>query len=148
LAVQSRQVLPAEPQAPGSVPAPHTPALQQPPLQGCVRLQVVVQVLFERLQAEPRAQSVVWLQPHLPPPATSSHRVPEGSPRQSSQVLPVLPQAICVVPATQVPALQQPPLQSCVGLQLVVHLCEPVSQASPAGQSLVTLQPQRLARHW
>jgi hypothetical protein len=52
------------------------------------------------------------------------------------------------VPVTQVPLEQQPWLHGCESLQLVVQRWVPVSQASPTGQSPVTLQPHWWARHW
>jgi hypothetical protein len=145
---QSRQVLPAAPQAATAVPEPHTPPWQQPPLHSWAGLQEVVQRCCDWLQAAPVAHSLVSLQPQLPPVPVPRHTVPSGLPRHESQVPPSSPQAAWAVPAAQVPPLQQPWLHSCDALQAVVHLWAPVSQASPAGQSEVTLQPHTLARHW
>jgi hypothetical protein len=56
------------PHAAPDVPAeqvPSTAAEQQPPLQACWALQLVVQVLVAALHAIPPGQSAAELQPHL-----------------------------------------------------------------------------------
>jgi hypothetical protein len=40
-----------------------------------------------------------------------------------------VPHALVVVPPTQVPLEQQPPLHGCVPLHAVVHVCVDVSHA-------------------
>jgi hypothetical protein len=51
------------------------------------------------------------------------------------------------LPATQVAPSQQPPWQGRLPLQLVVQVCMVGSQAVPAGQSAVALQPQAPDMH-
>ena len=65
-------------------------------------------------------------------------------PSQATQMSPLPPQAPLLVPAVQVLFEQQPPLQSCVGPQTLVHLWLVVLQAKPVGQSPGTLHPQTL----
>jgi hypothetical protein len=65
---------------------------------------------------------------------------------QATHAPPLEPHAVRVVPATQVPLEQQPPLQRLVGLQAEVQV--PLLHASSAGQSVSVLQPQTpLAKH-
>jgi len=92
------------------------------------------------LQAWPVGQSVATLQPQTP---LARQAVPVVLPAQSTQAPPLLPHAVSLAPAPQVPlvaAEQQPPLQAWVELQSVVHRPAPVSQAMPVGQSLVWVQ--------
>jgi hypothetical protein len=58
----------------------------------------------------------------------------------TTQACPLLPQAVRVLPATQVPLRQQPPLQRLVALHAEVQV--PLLHASSAGQSVSALQPQ------
>jgi hypothetical protein len=51
---------------------------------------------------------------------------------------------VLLVPAVQTLFSQQPPLQSWVGPQALVHLLVEASQAKPVGQSLALLHPQAL----
>jgi hypothetical protein len=71
------------------------------------------------------------------------HVPPVGQlPTQSAQT-PLVPHAIEVVPATQVPPVadeQQPTLHVCFEEQSVVHAWIVVSHACPAGQSLGVVQ--------
>jgi hypothetical protein len=126
---QSVQLRPFVPHAVGEVPGEHMPPVQQPPLHACDAVQVVVHWCIVVLQAEPIAQSVVPLQPQLPPPVTAEQRVPFGLVVQSLQEPPEAPQVVCAVPATQVPAEQQPPLHSCVAVQVFVQRWKLVSHA-------------------
>lgn len=160
---------------------PLVDAEQQPPLQGWVELQAVVQAWVVRLQALPVGQSAAALQPQAPlthwspaealvqliqlPPAgphavalMATHWLVEPQqkpapqfppavpptthwaeqvlfrqvgvlPLQATQMSPLPPQAPLLVPAVQVLFEQQPPLQSCVGPQTLVHLWFVVLQA-------------------
>jgi hypothetical protein len=66
---------------------------------------------------------------------------------QSRHTAPVAPHAAPDAPAEQVPLTaseQQPPLQACWSLQLVVHMLVLVSQARPLGQSAAELHPHLL----
>lgn len=47
-----------------------------------------------------------------------------------------------IVPATQVPEAQQPPLHGLLTSQVVEHRCVTGLHAAPAGQSFAALQPQ------
>jgi hypothetical protein len=141
------QALPPAPQVGAPVPALQVPLLQQPPLQACVGLQAVVQVWMVASQAWLDGQSAAPPQPQAPPPATAMQTAPAGLVEQGVQAPPELPQVPSSVPTEQTPPSQQPPWQSCVGLQAPVHWCVKVSQAMPEGQSAAALQPQALARH-
>jgi hypothetical protein len=137
VAVQSVHT-PLAPQAPSELPALHVPpvdAEQQPPLQAWVEEHAEVHALFP--QASFAGQSVVTLQPQVPP---ETHAVPEEPPAHELQVAPVAPHAVCEVPATHVPASQQPPLQGWVAEHAVVHAWVVVSQAWSAGQSAADAQ--------
>jgi hypothetical protein len=147
LLLQSRQALPALPQLAGTVPALQVPLRQQPPLHGCEALHELVQMRVALSQAEPVLQSPAEPQPQVPPPVTVRQIDPCGLDEQGAHAPPPLPQAAGIVPATHEPAWQQPPLHSCVGLQAVVQVFVPRSQARPAGQSAALLQPQLAARH-
>jgi hypothetical protein len=141
---------PVEPQALLAVPATHTPVLmpdgmeQQPPLHGMAAEHAVVQVCVLMLQVPVPGQSLLPLQPHLPPPVTASQTLPVDALAQLAHSPPVEPQLLLAVPIWQVPvtaALQQPPLHGCVELHEVVHTWLTVSQAFPAGQSPAPKQP-------
>ena len=55
--------------------------------------------------------------------------------------MPVFPQAPSESPVWQLLVEQQPPLQSWVALQALVHACVVVLHAMNVGQSVATLQP-------
>jgi hypothetical protein len=59
---------------------------------------------------------------------------------QVRQAKPLAPHAVTVLPATQVPLEQQPPLQGLEALQAPLHV--PLLHASSVGQSVSALQPQ------
>jgi hypothetical protein len=118
---QSRQARPLAPQLAAPVPPLQLPAEQQPPLHACDAEQLVVHKCVVVLHAVFIAQSVVAPQPHAPPPATISHTVPLGLATQVVHAPPPVPHAVCAVPGTQVPLEQQPPLQVCVAVQVVVQ---------------------------
>jgi len=65
-------------------------------------------------------------------------------PPHAVQRLPLPPQLALLVPPVQVLLRQQPPLQSCVGPQALVHLWVLGSQELPAGQSVGPLHPHAL----
>jgi hypothetical protein len=137
---------PVEPHALFETPMVHAPNVQQPPLhEVCVapphEPEHLCMLVSQLVMA---AQSVGWLQPHTP----EMHAKPFGLPLQLAH-RPELPHADAVVPPAQVPAavLQQPPLHSCVELQLLVHWCVDTLHAVLAGQSAVTLQPHEPATH-
>jgi hypothetical protein len=90
-------------------------------------------------------QSVERVQPHAP----LTQAWPLAFAVHTPQAAPLVPQAVALVPATQAPAEQQPPLQP-------VWLAPPhdvlqrwvmVLQVLPAGQSVARLQPQVPERH-
>lgn len=125
------------PHALSDVPATQLPfaaALQQPPLQGCIVSQDVVQAPLR--QAIPDGQSFAWTQPQAPP----THCEPLALPAHVAHALPFVPHASGAVPATQVPFEQQPPLQAWFASQVVTQL--PLVQERPVGQSLDVTQPQ------
>lgn len=133
-AVPGRQVLEAAAQQ----PAWHgVPGRAHAKLHRCV---VVLQALAVA------GQSPIALHPHCPPPVTAMQVSPPvpavNNAPQSLHAAPLLPHVAVAVPATQVPAAQQPSLQSWLALQVVTHLCCVRSQALPLGQSLTLLQPQ------
>jgi hypothetical protein len=90
----------------------HMPVEQQAPLQGEAPLQVVPHV--PPLHALPGRQSFCETQPQVPP---ARHWLP-FSPAHEVQALPSTPHAVGALPIAQVPALQQPPLQGDLALQL------------------------------
>jgi hypothetical protein len=108
---------------------------------------------FPVLSQQPLGQ-LVLSQTHLPP--TQCWPAAQGEPvepqthaplvqlsaviPQATQTRPLLPHAVRLLPATQVPLAQQPPLQRLVGLHAEVQV--PLLQASSAGQSVSALQPQ------
>ena len=131
---------PAAPQAAGALPATQVPpvaAEQQPPLQGSVDEHEVVQTPPVP-QASFAAQSVATVQPQLP---LGKHAVPIEEPAHELHIPPEAPHADCEVPTSHVPALQQPPLQSCVDEHALVHACVASSHALPTGQSAGDVQP-------
>jgi hypothetical protein len=134
--------LPAAPQAAGVVPPAHTPCEQQAPLHGWVALQPVVQLCEPLSQEAPEAQSPPLLQPQVPPPGALTQAEPTPLPAQGVQLPPELPQAAGEVPPVQVPPWQQPPLQACDGLQLVVQVWMATLHACDEGQSVGSPQPQ------
>jgi hypothetical protein len=140
--VQSTQMEAAAPHAPGAVPPAHTPFEQQAPLHGWVTLQPVVQAWATLSQAAPDEQSLLVVQPQVPPPVAVTQAEPTPLPAQPWQLPPLLPQAVGSVPGAQLPERQQPPLQGCTGLQSVVQWCVERSQDCCAGQSAGPLQPQ------
>jgi hypothetical protein len=100
------------------VPAVQEPLQQLPPLHclELVPLQLVPHCLDTVSQALSAGQSPGALQPQTPLTQT------EPLAPQVAQPSPSFPQAAAFVrPVTHVPALQQPPLQACVGLHAVVH---------------------------
>jgi hypothetical protein len=70
-------------------------------------------------------QSVVTLQPHAP----ATQAWPVAALAQSEQAVPSVPHLSFAVPATHVPAEQQPPLQGWFAEQIVVQRWVVVSQA-------------------
>ena len=112
---------PLVPHAVSAVPATQTPpeaALQQPLLHGAVEEQAVPHVPLLVSQASPGTQSDALLQPQVPFARQAS---PDATPMHEAHVAPDAPQAVCVVPETHVPALQQPPLHVWVDEHAVVH---------------------------
>ena len=117
----------------------HAPVLSQQPFGQVVALQVVTQALF--WHAWPLGQAAPVVPQTHAPLLQLSAAIP-----QVTQTRPLLPHAATVLPATQVPLEQQPPLQGLVGLHAEVQV--PLLHASSAGQSVSALQPQRpLAKH-
>jgi hypothetical protein len=149
LALQSMHTPPDGPHTVAVVPAAQLPPLQQPPLHGWVAEHTVTHACEVASHDEPDWQSAVELQPQVPPfaPPPVMHSLPRLDIEQSRHAPPALPQALAAVPPAQVPPAQQPPLHGCVAEHAVTHWCAPTSQASPAGQSPVTLQPQPLPMH-
>lgn len=93
-------------------------------------------------QALSAGQSLLDPQPHAPPPVTASHTEPTLLPTHVPQRAPFEPHALDeVMPVVQSPPLQQPPLQSWVGVQAVTQACVVTSHAWKAGQSVATLHP-------
>lgn len=80
------------------------------------------------------------------PPLTGSHRLPVLAFAQLPQTPPVLPHAVSLWPATQVPVTppdieQHPPLQSMSALHVVPHWCVCGLHACPAAQSSAVSHP-------
>jgi hypothetical protein len=68
---------------------------------------------------------------------------------QSVHVLPPVPHwELLVLPATQVPEAQQPPLQVALALHVLLQVWVKRSQAWSAGQSLEVEQPQLPLMQW
>jgi hypothetical protein len=118
---QSTHASPLAPQLDAPVPTLQLPPEQQPPLHACDAEQLVVHRCVVVLHAVFIAQSPVALQPHAPPPAIISHTVPLGLAAQLAHAPPPAPHAPAEVPATHEPPEQQPPLHSCVAVQVMVH---------------------------
>jgi hypothetical protein len=132
---------PAEPQVAGASPTAQVPpvaAVQQPPLQTSVD-EHEVEHAPPVPQASFAAQSVATVQPHVPP---GRHAVPVEEAAHESHIPPEAPHADCEVPTSHVPALQQPPWQSCVDEHALVHACVARSHALPTGQSAGDAQPE------
>jgi hypothetical protein len=130
---------PEPPHALSAVPAAHVPALQQPPLHRWFASHLLEQVCASASQDSSAGQSLPPLQPHAVP---FSQMCPAAEAVQSLQA-PVAPHALSAVPATHVPAAQQPPLHA-------VALAPPhdveqvwafVSHDCPDGQSAARLHP-------
>jgi hypothetical protein len=138
---QSTHWVPEPPQTLPLVPATQEPFEQQAPLHGCVDEQEVVHWWLVVLQADPLGQSLDELHPQLPPEPPTTHAAPMLEPVQSWQLPPLAPQVGLLVPATQLPPEQQPPLHGCIDEHELVHLCVDPSHACPLGQSLAELQP-------
>ena len=83
--------------------------------------------------------------PSPPAPHAAVH-APEAHvgvpPAHDPQARPLAPHAPFWVPATQLPALQHPPLHACVPSHALEQRCVAVLQDSRAGQSDAALQPQ------
>jgi hypothetical protein len=130
--------VPLAPHAIRPVPATHMLVVsQQPPLQVSPPAHELVHT-FEPLHAVLTGQSADVLQPHT---IVERQTWPFAAFEQSTQAMPDAPQALLAVPLAQVPPLQQAPLHGELDEQAVVHWCEVVLQALPAGQSLAELQP-------
>ncbi len=140
LALQLAQ-LPEVPQAVAVVPIAQVPLEQQPPLQGELLLQLVLQVFCTESQAWPIGQSAALLQPHLP----ATQAGPAALLVQSTHWVPLPPHDLPVVPGSHVPlfaAVQQPEPHGVFIPQEVTHTLL-VHDELPFGQSLNMLQP-----HW
>jgi hypothetical protein len=136
LDVQLAQATPPVPQAVLLVPATQVVPLQQP-----VGQFVLSQTQTPFTQCWPAAQGEpVEPQTHAPLVQLSAV-IP-----QATQVRPLLPHAVMLLPATQVPLAQQPPLQGLVGLQAPLQTW--LLHAWSVGQSVSELQPQTpVAKH-
>jgi hypothetical protein len=123
---QVRQAPPLVPQAVGSlVPATQVLLLlQQPPLQGSFGPHAELQTWL--LQASSVGQSLDALQPQT---WVLKHTCPRPLVAQLAQATPPVPQAVLLVPATQVVPLQQP-----VGQLVAVQAQAPFTHAWPATQ--------------
>jgi len=124
---QLLQLLPLFPQAFADVPAVHDPLLQHPPLHADVPLHAVVHTPLLP-QAVFAGQSAALRQPHVPPASQNEPAAPCG---QFVHGPPFKPQAPDAVPATQLPPLQQPPLQMAFAPHDEVHVWVVVLHASP-----------------
>jgi hypothetical protein len=145
-AVQLAQRPPLFPQDAVSVPTWHVPpvaAEQQPPLQGCDVLQLVVHVLVVVSHASSAGQSAAVRQPHAFDGVPTTHAEPLALPVHDAHVAwPVL-QVVAAVPALHDPlVVQQPPLHavSCGAPHAVVHCPATVSHAMSLGQSVALTQ--------
>jgi hypothetical protein len=147
--VQSTHAPPGAPHALAALPAAQVPFEQQAPLHGAVAEHMVEHKCVVVLHAAPDGQSPDELQPHAPPPATTTHAPPMLLPEQLWHAPPDEPHAIEPVPPTHAPARQQPPLHAdCVAApHAVPHTCFMVSHACPDGQSAAELQPQLPITH-
>jgi hypothetical protein len=130
LVVQLAQATPPVPQAVLLVPATQVVPLQQP-----VGQLVASQTQAPFTQCWPAAQAELLVPQTHAPLVQLSAVIP-----QATQTRPLEPHAVTVLPATQVPLEQQPPLQGLVVLHAEVQV--PLLQASSVGQSVSELQPQ------
>jgi hypothetical protein len=121
---QVRQAPPLAPQAVTVLPATQVPLEQQPPLQRLVALQAPLHVPL--LHAWSAGQSVSELQPQT---WVLKHTWPRPLVVQLAQATPPVPQAVLLVPATQVVPLQQP-----VGQLVLSQTHLPLTQRCPAAQ--------------
>jgi hypothetical protein len=147
--VQSLHARPAVPHDPGCVSSvAHVPLLQHVPLHVSVAEQAVVQVFLVASlvvsHAVPDGHCVLVLHPHVPPPVTARHAVPELFPTHVLHDPPPLPHAAAdESPPTHVGVdcvlSQQPPLHG-FAVQSVEH-CPFVPHAVPVGQSLACVHP-------
>jgi hypothetical protein len=136
LVAQLAQATPPVPQAVVPVPAWQVVPLQQP-----LGQLVLSQTHAPFTQCWPAAQGAPVV-PHTQLPLLQESAVIP----QATQAWPLLPHAVGLVPATQVPLEQQPPLHGLVGLHAEVQV--PLLHASSAGQSVSELQPQTpVAKH-
>jgi hypothetical protein len=125
--------MPPAPHAPSCVPGAHVELTQQPPLHVVLTpSQLLVHWCTLVLHAWLAGHAAEAVHPQVPPkqPCEAPH---------AEQVPPSLPHADVPAPATQAPAEQQPPLHGAEALHALEHV--PPLHASPAGQSLVALQP-------
>jgi hypothetical protein len=124
---QVRQVPPLVPQAVGSlVPATQVLLLlQQPPLHGSFGPQAELQTWL--LQASSVGQSLAALQPQT---WVLKQTWPRPLVAQLAQATPPVPQAVVLVPATQVVPLQQP-----LGQLVLSQTHAPFTQCWPAAQA-------------
>jgi hypothetical protein len=130
LVVQLAQATRPVPQAVLLVPATQVVPLQQP-----LGQLVALQTQAPFTQAWPAAQA----EPVVPQTQLPLLQVSALLP-QATQARPLLPHADTVLPATQVPLEQQPPLQGLVALHAALQT--PLLHASSAGQLVSELQPQ------
>lgn len=134
---------PLLPHCPLVVPATHLPPLQQPPLQGCVALHVPVHRWVVVSHAASAGQSATELHPQNVLAPLVTHCTPAGLDAQlvHAEAPPVIAHAAPVVPCTQAPALQQPPLH----VRPPAHDAEQAwvagSHAWPTGQSVDVEHP-------
>lgn len=109
-AEQSTHPVPVAPQATCRLPGEQTVPLQQPPAQGELPEHVAPQRPVVVSQASPFGQSPGEAQPQVPPARQAAPVLP--STRHEMHAPPPSPHWVDVLPATHVPAPQQPPLQS------------------------------------
>lgn len=144
LEAQPSHAPPEFPHALTPVPAVQMPPVQHPPLHGCVDgLHCTTQRCVVVSHALPAGQSENELHPqnvlpplvmHCAPAALDAQLVHAGSPLLTAHAPPV-------VPATHVPALQQPPLHARFPAHDVEHACVTGLHACPARQSVALVQP-------
>ena len=128
------QASPLAPHAPSAMPVTQVVPLQQPPLQMVVvPLHEAEQACVAGLQAWLAGQAARVAQAQVPP------KQPCEAP-QVPQRPPLTPQAPTVLPVTQVPDEQQPPLHGLDEPQAVEQV--PPLQACPGRQSDAVAQPQ------
>jgi hypothetical protein len=135
---------PLFPHWPGAVPATHLPPAQHPPLQGCAALHAVVHRCVVASHAVSAGQSATELQPQIVAPPLVVHCVPLALPAQLVHAgsPAATAQAAAVFPWTQMPALQQPPLQARPPAHDDEHAPDEGSHACPEGQSPAPVQPE------